>query len=602
MGEYLLLITIGPVQEFIASARRSRDLWLGSWLLSDLAREVAHAIALREGFDRLIFPAPAGVEALAPGGDPGVPNKILARVSTDPAQLEPELRALAGARLRALGEQALAQVSGPFALDAALAQITELLEWYWAALPLPAGADYPAVRARLEALGSARKLTRDFARVSSAAPVPKSSIDGQRESVIPDEQFDRLTPDQLFRLYGARRAERLSGVDLLKRHGHAGGESRFPSTSHMAAAPLLARMAQPPAGTDAGEDRVARRRDAWRAYLDALKAAGAEPESLPGRMPSHPVIGRWEGSALFAERLAEDVADRAGLSELQRALRAFLSAAADGRAPNPYYAILHADGDHMGKVIDNQPTPERHRAVSAALDAFAATVRREVAAAGGALVYAGGDDVLAFLPLHTALDCGATLARAFREQLAAFTATSGRSPTLSAGLLLTHHLEPLGEALNLVRAAERHAKALDEAKDALAVTVSKRSGSDTSVRDRWGRLDVRLKLFARLHVADALPDGAAYDLRSLAGRLAVAPTHDDFATLDRAQRREARRILARKQAEHGQVALRGRADADLQQLYAWVEDPALSIRQIADELVIAREFARGLEQAGETGA
>jgi CRISPR-associated protein Cmr2 len=31
---YLLLISIGPVQEFIASARRSRDFWFGSWELS----------------------------------------------------------------------------------------------------------------------------------------------------------------------------------------------------------------------------------------------------------------------------------------------------------------------------------------------------------------------------------------------------------------------------------------------------------------------------------------------------------------------------------------------------------------------------------------
>jgi CRISPR-associated protein Cmr2 len=34
---YLMIIGIGPVQEFIASARRSRDLWFGSWLLSELS-------------------------------------------------------------------------------------------------------------------------------------------------------------------------------------------------------------------------------------------------------------------------------------------------------------------------------------------------------------------------------------------------------------------------------------------------------------------------------------------------------------------------------------------------------------------------------------
>ena len=44
----LLLVQVGPVQEFIAQARSIRDLWSGSYLLSWL---VAHAIAaiIREG-------------------------------------------------------------------------------------------------------------------------------------------------------------------------------------------------------------------------------------------------------------------------------------------------------------------------------------------------------------------------------------------------------------------------------------------------------------------------------------------------------------------------------------------------------------------------
>lgn len=57
MAHYLFLFTIGPVQEFIAAARRTRDLWAGSQLLSELSRTIA--IALRdETKENLIFPAP----------------------------------------------------------------------------------------------------------------------------------------------------------------------------------------------------------------------------------------------------------------------------------------------------------------------------------------------------------------------------------------------------------------------------------------------------------------------------------------------------------------------------------------------------------------
>ena len=44
MSGHLLLVTIGPVQEFIAQARRTRDLWYGSHLLSELARAGARAL------------------------------------------------------------------------------------------------------------------------------------------------------------------------------------------------------------------------------------------------------------------------------------------------------------------------------------------------------------------------------------------------------------------------------------------------------------------------------------------------------------------------------------------------------------------------------
>lgn len=40
--KYLLSISIGPVQDFIATARRSRDLWFGSWLLSELSNSKAN--------------------------------------------------------------------------------------------------------------------------------------------------------------------------------------------------------------------------------------------------------------------------------------------------------------------------------------------------------------------------------------------------------------------------------------------------------------------------------------------------------------------------------------------------------------------------------
>ena len=44
MTAHLLLVTLGPVQDFIAQARRTRDLWYGSHMLSELGRAAARAL------------------------------------------------------------------------------------------------------------------------------------------------------------------------------------------------------------------------------------------------------------------------------------------------------------------------------------------------------------------------------------------------------------------------------------------------------------------------------------------------------------------------------------------------------------------------------
>ncbi|NJK81182.1 MAG: hypothetical protein HC914_15375 [Chloroflexaceae bacterium] len=51
---YLFQVHIGPVQRFIASARRTRDFWFGSWLLSELAKAAVATLHGRAGH-MLIF-------------------------------------------------------------------------------------------------------------------------------------------------------------------------------------------------------------------------------------------------------------------------------------------------------------------------------------------------------------------------------------------------------------------------------------------------------------------------------------------------------------------------------------------------------------------
>ena len=55
MERFLITLSLGPVQSLIGAARRTRDLWCGSWLLSEAARAAAHALHNQQK-NCLIFP------------------------------------------------------------------------------------------------------------------------------------------------------------------------------------------------------------------------------------------------------------------------------------------------------------------------------------------------------------------------------------------------------------------------------------------------------------------------------------------------------------------------------------------------------------------
>ena len=582
--QHLIVVHVGPVQDFIAAARRSRDLWFGSWLLSELSRAAARSVVEQCGRDPacLVFPTPDSLDELD-SDDFIVPNRILALISGSPADVARQAREAATSRLAAVAVSAFDQVRGPFDRAAAARQVADLLEFFWAACPVDG--DYRRARATAEALLAARKTTRDFAAVTWGAPHPKSSLDGQRESVIPEAAYDRvqrgvMSANRLRKEYGVRPGERLCGVGLLKRHGNRGEGDRFLSTSHVAALPLLERLT----------DQTATDR-----FLERLDRLGISRKEMGNVPVPHSVFGRCDGHLLFEERLGEYVEEEGDLLEAKKALLEFRNTALGGKAPLPYYALLLADGDGMGKAIGRQATAEQHRELSRCLTAFAGRVAVIVKEQKGSLVYSGGDDVLAFVPLHKAIACARSLALAFREALKAFKIAGGdgeTSPTLSAGMVIAHHQEPLSDVLALARAAERSAKAVP-GKDALAVTLSKRSGVDRTVAGHWGALDVRLERFAELHWADAIPDGAAYELQNLALRLAASDPQAP-PVLKQALWLEAMRILRRKEARHG---LRPIADEDLKALEALITQQGLSVASLAEELIIAREFAAARKQA-----
>src|SRR5205085_3113569 len=117
----------------------------------------------------------------------------------------------------------------------------------------------------------------------------------------------------------------------------------------------------------------------------------------------------------------------------------------DFGVPEPYMAVLVADGDRMGKAITGMDSAGEHRGFSERLAEFARSAKDVVETEHhGALVYSGGDDVMALVPVDQCLACARRLHSEF-EKVAP--ERGAEQPTLSVGIAIGHCMEPLEDLL-----------------------------------------------------------------------------------------------------------------------------------------------------------
>ncbi len=269
--------------------------------------------------------------------------------------------------------------------------------------------------------------------------------------------------------------------------------------------------------------------------------------------------GEWLYEDSFRDSLKEELS---GFSEellgnVKNSLHAFINSAKKlgFDPPCKYYAIVRMDGDNMGKWLsgDYAPkiadvlhpmvkhtleadftwegllkqkrplNPSLHLATSKALRNFSLYVAREIVEKDhlGKLVYAGGDDVLAFVNLRdlpevmrklrayfsgslVADDITNKIAIDFKEgkgfipvdedgdalnigsgkQIKGFTLSMGTNATASMGVVIAHHNSNLSQVLDEVRKCEKEAKKIKD-KNAFCISLAKRAGGTEQISAKW---------------------------------------------------------------------------------------------------------------------
>lgn len=393
---------------------------------------------------------------------------------------------------------------------------------------------------------AARKTLRDFKQNEPRALFgePKSSLDGGRESVFQKQK----TPQQVAQLakWGIGEHESLDAISVIKRLSiHKHPSMTFPSVCDKAFAPyqnMLKQNEQKKAATQYVKD--------VETYLKNMNLTVA-PLDL-------------SEASLFYERRIEDYLEQRGLvgttrTEAKNDITQLLEKYFKGEyskhhgrpikppVPSPYYAFLMADGDKMGSQLRNIQHVESHIAFSKTLSTFASKARGIISKCEGTLIYGGGDDVMAYVPVHQCLEAAGKLQREFVSTMKAHQ-HSETPPSISIGIAIVHMLEPLEEVRSMARQAEQYAK---QERNSLAIHFQKRGGGDAMNISVSFQLDpvASIQEMTTWLKQSYFTSGFAYGLRELYQTYEQSSFKKQPAILDELIPLEIRRLAFKKKTE-----------------------------------------------------
>jgi len=485
---HLFLFTLGPVQSFIAQARKVHDLYSGSRILSQLCTVAADHFEKEHGGE-VIFP---DIKSDA------IPNRFLGKITTSDnlASIGKSVADFVQDYWRKQFDELIAE---PLSLNGAVyheanRQIKQHLDIHWLFQPLEDDTDatycgaYDELNKNLNAL----KNTRPFFTPEETGR--KCSLDGERNVIFYRKtlkQQEERTNDDLQKgnpLFSTDNVifdstvEKGSTIQL--RHLQPG--------EGLSAVSMLKRFQEFEAGDfpDTAEFALA----------DTMHEVGSTHLSSMTRLfgHSHPKHLNWQ--LFFEENLNERYFERQGLptqklqeaKDIQKALAD--KAKEHGRKLEKYYALVVFDGDHMGewwkgcRLKPGVNLEEFHKVLTRRLADFARAVRAEYSKDNhrGWVIYAGGDDFLGFFNLHHlvgALDfLYETYQKTVHEPLSNQILNSDDNKlTFSAGVCIAHYKEPLSLVLAQARELEKDAKNLRDKKDAIGIGVIPGSGQIAEV-------------------------------------------------------------------------------------------------------------------------
>ena len=556
----LLIFSFSPVQGFISTSRKPRDLFTGSFIISYLTQKLIEETDLK---DKVIYPVlkENSQKILANYG-----NKFVAVVEEELCQevkekFEEIWRKICsevwkGLKLNVNGEveeQFWCQVNSYFdvfciCLDFInIDKWKEILELTEEEIEGISGDNYAFTYDLAERVMGAKKSWRPYIPIVDSLRYERESK-GEIKEIYPDGctmcgerlhlAFDWQKKGEIFDEKEARHirnGERLCGVCLVKRFAvkfyfkdefNRGNDNEdldfwhYPSTEEIAGIKFKKRLKEK-LEEEPNEEIKADLQNLAELLEDTpyiIKKPIVKLENVPNLDSELFRRDGWEG--LFHDM--ENMLGKEKTDKIKENLKKLLQKLKEKYGlehKNPYFAILISDGDSIGDWLGIKSTirketlsREFHYSFSKMLSDYA----RDIANLEDfpkQMIYAGGDDVMALLHPFDAVKYAHECAQIFKAKFKKL-ALEGKEPSVSAGVLITHAKMSLQKALEETRKLEKKAKSV-EGKGAVCVGVMTRNGNLRYFVSKWNKLNLYYRLVKAFREKEGLSSSVAYVLRFL---------------------------------------------------------------------------------------
>lgn len=497
MTPHLFLFTIGPVQSFIAQARKTIDLKAGSDILSRLTLIAIQAV--KDKFQaEIIYPYLPTQEESA-----SMPNKFLVKIpatTINTQTIGTTIENIVREAWQTVAVNTLSKIGND---DEAfkkhfLEQVAAHLEVYWIFEPINDTTDYRRAYQSIERNLVLIKNMRAFDQLPPDERGRKCSVTGERDALIFRKNEKGTLPQfadqQKVRKIDIHKVmlsegEGLSAVSATKRFFKPSDQkASFNSTAGIAAMSFKKAVKK---------SKIAFQFANYKGMFDA---------------------DQWDEQLLFPENMtinyfkkhvSEKDANKAKLLQLTSMLGALRQKAKEEKLPNisSYYALLSFDGDHMGTIWSgNKEYLEEgvdlhffHQKLAERLYHFAQLARAYLDDGRGQTVYAGGDDFTGFINLDHLFEVLEYLYTLFQIEVSnqlIDDRDEDRSKhksllkqdvkiTFSAGVCIAHYKTPLEEVVRSAQKAQKDAKEKG-GRDAFTIHLMKRSGEIQRAIIKWG--------------------------------------------------------------------------------------------------------------------